>query len=101
MSTALSVLGQKAYLLYWARTLSHYILAHPANRSLSIQDICDETYIMRQDIVDTLVHMGIPGNKRIDGTITLNKAKLRMWLVNRNLTADPILDPDGWIEYED
>lgn len=56
---------------------------------------------MRQDIIDTLIDMGVVGNKRIDGTISLNKAKIRTWLGNRNIVAEPILDDDGWIEYDD
>ncbi|KAF1985708.1 hypothetical protein K402DRAFT_413038 [Aulographum hederae CBS 113979] len=87
----LSELGRYSYLSYWSTTITHYLLTHPsaanakskssAKNTFTVADICDETYILPEDIIATLKEMGVvePSAKKKDKGVVVNKARVRMW----------------------
>lgn len=96
-TTALSELGQRAYLAFWSATLARYIIANlPDNRRITIKEISEDTYILPDDVIATFKEMNVLDwvddigngdgdrdgkNSRImSSTIVIKKANVRAWM---------------------
>lgn len=100
--TALSDLGHIAYIHYWSQTLARTILACPAKRTLTVQDLREKTYIVPEDIIATLQAMDVLERKKRGGAeVVINKAKVRAWAdANRvDLNQLPV-DADAFLIQE-
>lgn len=99
--TALSSLGKQSYLAYWSRAIARCVLSLPLNRTIAIQDVSETTAILPEDITGTLLHMGILGSKRKDGSVVLSKESVREWVQTYKVDIKPPVESDNFIETED
>lgn len=98
-STALSGPGAQSYQAYWCRAVAQAILTRPANKVVTINDITEQTYMIPEDVVGTLLHMGVLGSKKKDGSIKLDRADIRAWLKENKIDLAPPVDADGFVEW--
>lgn len=78
-NAALSTLGKQSYLAYWSHAITHHVLSLHSNRAVTIQQISEATAMLPEDIAGTLLHMGVLGSKRKDGSVVLSKESVREW----------------------
>jgi len=97
METALSELGRQAYIRYWSGVIARYIIALPARKTVTVQKICEDTYIVQDDITTTLKDMGILEHKKKGGAnVVINKAKVREWAATNHVNMDSPIDLDAF-----
>lgn len=90
----------------------------PSMPPLTVREISRETYIVPEDIIATLEHMGVVdkgqpprlgGKKRkaeaeedgieeISEAVLINKTKLRMWAERNRLSLELPVDLEGFVE---
>jgi hypothetical protein len=93
MTAALSDLGKRAYIHYWSGVIARYIIAYPAKKTVTVQTICDDTYIIPEDIITTLKEMGILEQKKKGGAnAIINKAKVREWASANHISMESPVD---------
>jgi GNAT superfamily N-acetyltransferase len=89
----LSELGRQAYVRYWSGVIARYILSLPSRKIVTVQQVCDETYIVQEDIVATLKEMGIlEQRKKGAASMIVNKAKIREWAAVHRVSLDSPID---------
>lgn len=96
----LSELGRRAYVQYWAGMICRYVVSLPKSaKVVNVAQISEGTCIVAEDVVGTLMEMGVlerrssvgagKGKKSIGGggsasalgNAVINKAKVREWMV--------------------
>jgi hypothetical protein len=96
----LSELGRRAYVLYWAGMICRFVVGVPKGRAVSVQAICEATYIVAEDVVSTLKEMGVlerrgnvgAGKKKVSGAV-IDKAKVREWMVRNKVSGrSPVVE---------
>lgn len=100
----LSELGRQAYVRYWSGVIARNILSLPLKKMVTVQQICDETFIVQEDIVATLKEMGIlEMRKKAGASVVINKARIREWATLNRVSLDSPVDPDAfdWPESEE
>ncbi|KAE9972435.1 hypothetical protein EG328_004966 [Venturia inaequalis] len=100
----LSELGRQAYVRYWSGVIARNILSLPLKKMATVQQICDETFIVQEDIVATLKDMGIlEKRKKAGASVVINKARIREWATLNRVSLDSPIDPDAfdWPESEE
>jgi GNAT superfamily N-acetyltransferase len=89
----LSELGRQAYVRYWSGVIARYILSLPSRKTATVQQICDETYILQEDIVATLKEMGILELRKKGGaSAVINKARVREWAALHHVSLESPID---------
>lgn len=100
----LSELGRQAYIRYWSGVIARNILSLPLKKMATVQQICDETFIVQEDIVATLKEMGIlEKRKKAGASVVINKARIREWATLNRVSLDSPIDIDAfdWPESEE
>jgi hypothetical protein len=93
----LSELGRQAYVRYWSGVIARNILSLPLRKMATVQQICDETYILQEDIVATLKEMGILEQRKKGGAgVVINKAKIREWATVHRVSLESPIDLDAF-----
>ncbi|QDS71742.1 hypothetical protein FKW77_008945 [Venturia effusa] len=93
----LSELGRQAYVRYWSGVIARNILSLPLKKMTTVQQICDETFIVQEDIVATLKEMGILEKRKKGGaSVVINKARIREWATLNRVSLDSPVDPDAF-----
>ncbi|KAL6707835.1 SAS complex subunit [Coniothyrium glycines] len=95
----LSDLGRIAYTHYWSATLARAILALPAKKTLSVNDLVEATYIVADDTIATLKAMDVLEQKQRGGAkAVINKAKVKAWAEKWrvDLKQGPV-DPEAFV----
>ena len=103
LTSALSELGLKGYILYWSGALSRYLLNLPSKKSITVRTISEDTFMQPEDIIMALKEMKVldPG-KKADADVVVNKAKVRQWLESNQAHAAEPVDTRGFVvERED
>jgi hypothetical protein len=92
--SALSSLGRKAYLAYWSASICRSILSNPSNRSWTVDQIVQQTWIAPEDVVMTLGETAmIEPNKLPDGSVVLVRGKIETWVrAHETAAATPAID---------
>ena len=92
--TALSSLGRKAYLAYWSDSICRTILSNPSNRSRTVDQIVQQTWIAPEDVVMILSETAmIMPNKLPDGSVMLVRGKIETWVrAHETAAATPAID---------
>ncbi|KAH7115164.1 acyl-CoA N-acyltransferase [Dendryphion nanum] len=94
----LSELGRRAYIHYWSQTIARAILSAPSKKALTVLDLCNETYIVPEDIITTLQIMEVLEHKKRSGTdAVINKGRVRAWAESHNVNLNNPIDTDGFI----
>ncbi|THW58732.1 hypothetical protein D6D25_02808 [Aureobasidium pullulans] len=90
----LSSLGRKAYLAYWSDSICRTILSNPSNRSWTVDQIVQQTWIAPEDVVMTLSETAmIMPNKLPDGSVMLVRGKIETWVrAHETAAATPAID---------
>ncbi|KAI9682757.1 MAG: hypothetical protein M1829_006745 [Trizodia sp. TS-e1964] len=97
----LSDLGRRGYLSFWSITIARCILASHTRKSLTIQDISEQTYILPDDIIMALTEMKVLNNKkRPDGSIVASKARIREWAKVNRVNLEPAVNPDSFLFHD-
>ena len=98
----LSTLGTKGYIAYWSAEVARHVLNAPSKKLVTIKDISDATYIMPQDIVAALRKMEVVETRHTaTGSVVINKSKVRAWAETHNVSTEPVIDIDAFVEYEE
>lgn len=95
---ALSELGRRGYMHYWSQTLARVILALPSKKTVTVNDLKYETYIVPDDIIATLQSMDVLDHKKRGGAdAVINKAKVRAWVERNKVDMKSPVDPSAFI----
>lgn len=98
----LSELGRRAYIHFWAGTITRCIVASPTKKTITIKDITDETYIMTDDIITTLKEMQVLEHQKKGGKKALiNKAAVRAWAEANRVSLESPVDENAFIFEEE
>ncbi len=96
---ALSDLGKRGYLSFWSASIARSVLSLPVRKTTTVQMVSKETYILPEDIITTLKEMNVHSpTRRADGTMILDKCKIREWASRNGLDLAPLIDPDAFSE---
>ena len=96
---ALSDLGRTGYLSFWSTTIARTILAAPARKSLTIKQISEKTFILQDDIIAALKAMDVfDSKKHNDGTLVINKSRVREWATVNRLSLQSPVDSKAFIK---
>ena len=96
VNLALSKMAELSYQSYWSRAIAKCILAKRGKESLTVMDLSNETFIMPEDIINTLLWMNVLGSKQKD-EIMLNKISIRNWMQRTSTDLRSVLDDDGFV----
>ena len=95
----LSTLGRKGYVAFWCGEVVRFILKAPMKKAVSIKEISDATYILQEDIVAALKEIdALEKRKTASGNMVVNKSKVRAWAESRNVSFDPLIDLEAFVE---
>jgi MOZ/SAS family len=93
----LSELGRRAYIHFWAGTISRYILAIPSKRTVTIKMISDATYITPEDIITTLREMEVLEHRKKAGAKAfINKIKVKEWAEKHHVELQDPVDREAF-----
>ncbi|KAI9676846.1 MAG: hypothetical protein M1817_006685 [Caeruleum heppii] len=98
----LSDLGKRGYLSFWSASIARFVLTLPVRKATTVQMVSKETFILPEDIITTLKEMNVHSpTRRADGTVVLNKGRIRAWASRNGLDLRPVVDPnafsDEWV----
>ena len=94
----LSDLGRRGYVSYWSGEIARFILNQPKQRTVSIKELSDETWILPEDIVAALKEMNVlEKRKTASGNIVVNKSKIRAWAESFRVSMVPVVDIDSFL----
>jgi hypothetical protein len=97
--TALSELGRRAYIHFWAGTIARYIASHPAKKTITVKNISDDTFVLPEDIIIALKDMQVLDHrKRGEANAVINKAKIRSWAATNRVSMAGPVDQSAFIE---
>ncbi|KAF2274813.1 uncharacterized protein EI97DRAFT_401301 [Westerdykella ornata] len=102
----LSELGGKAYSKFWAQTLARVVLGLEEGREITVKELRDETFIVVEDLVATLVGMGVlelgkAGGEGGRAKAVINKAKVREWAERHKVDLSSPVDPDAFVNADE
>lgn len=83
--------------------IARYIISLPSKKSVTVQTICDDTYILPEDIVTTLKDMDVlEHRKKGAANSAINKAKVREWATAHHISMESPVDiaAFNWVENE-
>ncbi|PSN64222.1 hypothetical protein BS50DRAFT_575666 [Corynespora cassiicola Philippines] len=93
----LSDLGRLAYTHYWSQTLARVILSSPSRKSITVDDLRNETFIVPEDIIATLQAMGVLEDRKRGGAdAVINKVRVRAWVDAHKIKLINPIDPEGF-----
>ncbi|KAK3075394.1 SAS complex subunit [Teratosphaeriaceae sp. CCFEE 6253] len=94
----LSALGKKGYLGYWCGEVYRFLMDVPEDENVTVGDVSAATYIMQEDIVAALAVMKVANRQKMDdGSVEVNKTKLRAWAGAHGVGQEPLVDADAFI----
>jgi len=77
--------------------IARYIIALPSKKSVTVQTICDDTYIIPEDIITTLKEMGVlEHRKKGSANAVINKLKVREWVVAHHVSLESPVDTEAF-----
>jgi hypothetical protein len=77
--------------------ITRYILALPSRKTVTVQKICEDTYIVQDDITATLKDMGVLEHRKKGGAnVVINKARVREWAASQHISMESPIDPDSF-----
>ena len=94
-------MAKQSYQSYWSREIARAVLQSKVNKRVTIQEISEDTYILPEDIVSTLLQMGVLGTTRMDGSKVVAKDAVRDWLRMSKIDARLPIAEDGWLSPEE
>ncbi|KAL8768426.1 MAG: hypothetical protein Q9209_005332 [Squamulea sp. 1 TL-2023] len=96
----LSELGRIGYLKFWQARVASAILDLKNKTTLSVEEIADACWMLPEDVITTLKEMDVLGTKKKmnDGSVVLNKARVREWLAESKVDLTAPVDEDGFVE---
>lgn len=56
--------------------------------------------MLPEDVVATLLHMGVSGERRKDGSVKVDKQEIREWVHSQGIVLTSPVDSEGFIEWE-
>jgi hypothetical protein len=82
---------------YWSGVIARYIIALPPKKTITVQAICDDTYIINEDIITTLKDMGVlEHRKKGAANAIINKAKVKEWATAHHVSMESPVDHDAF-----
>lgn len=92
---ALSKPGKDSYEQYWSRAIAEYLLSKRNRQRVTINEISEETYILQEDVLSTMLQVGAVSAKRGDEFI-FSKNSLREWIKAKKIDTAPPIRPEGF-----
>lgn len=92
----LSELGRKGYIRFWGAAIARTMLGSRAKTNTSVGEVATACWILPEDALAALKEMDVmAAKKRADGSVVINKAKVREWVRASmvDLTT-PVLETD-------
>lgn len=100
----LSELGRRAYLAYWAGEIVRFVLSRPSKRTITVEGISEQTYVLPEDIIMTLKEMGVTEQRKMGKNgmgVVINKARVRVWAEANKVAVTPPVDATAFIFEEE
>lgn len=102
----LSSLGRKGYISFWCGEVCRFIMNATLKRTVTIADMSEATYIMKEDLVAALREMDVLENRKTaSGNVVVNKTKVKAWAEKHGVGETPLIDVDALVttegEYDD
>ena len=95
----LSELGRKGYMQFWEARIARTVLGMKSKSTLSVGEIAEACWVLLEDVIGTLKEMGVlEVKKRPDGSLVINKAKIREWVVKNGIDLTPPVSEEGFLE---
>lgn len=94
-------MARHSYHSYWSREIARAVLHSKVNRRVTVTQISEDTYIMPEDIVSTLLRMGVVGTTRRDGSKVVAKEAVREWLRRSKTDTRSSIEQAGWLSPEE
>jgi hypothetical protein len=97
----LSVPGRKGYITYWCGEVARCILQQPRQKTMTVKDVSEETWIMAEDVVLALKEMDVvEKRKTASGCVVVNKSRVRAWAEMNVVNLEPVVDVDAFVDEE-
>ncbi|WPH00551.1 Hypothetical protein R9X50_00338100 [Acrodontium crateriforme] len=97
----LSSLGRKGYIAFWCGEICRFILNSSSKKTVTIQNMSDETYIMKEDLVAALKEMDVLENRKTaSGSVVINKSKVKAWAEKHGISEKPLIDVEALVTNE-
>jgi len=100
----LSELGRRAYLAYWAGEIVRFVLSRPPKKTITVEGISEQTYVLPEDIIMTLKEMGVTEQRKMGKNgmgVVINKARVRVWAEANKVAVTPPVDATAFIFEEE
>lgn len=88
----LSEMGHRSYLAYWSGAVARFMLSQQNKTSITVNEIADQTYMLGEDIISALLHMGALGSKLPDGAIHISKERVKAWQQQNKVSLHAPID---------
>jgi hypothetical protein len=104
--SALSTLGRRAYVNFWAGAIARHLLQLPVRKIATVTSISMATYILPEDIISTFKDMRILDHRKKGGADTvINKATVKAWAAANRVNLNGPVDEECFLvkpeEYEE
>jgi len=95
---ALSELGRRAYMNYWAATIARFIANLSPKETVTVKFISAGTFILPEDIVASLKEMDVVERRKVgDAEAVINRAKIRSWMARNRVDMAGPVDPKAFV----
>lgn len=95
----LSELGKRSYIRYWGGDIARWLLTRKEGGRISLDEVSQETWILKEDCLDALREMGVLEEGKIKkGEVKIELGMVRKWVEKTNSSLLPPLDPNGWCD---
>ena len=93
----LSELGRRGYMQFWEARVARAILGMKGKKTMSVNEIAQECWVLSEDVAASLKRMGVLGNKRKDGSVSISKRVVREWAARTGIDLTPPVYEDGFL----
>lgn len=95
----LSALGRRGYVNFWCAEVCRFVLKSGTKRTVRIQDVSEQTYIMAEDVVAALKEMDVlEKRKTASGSAVVNKSRVRLWAERHGVSEKPFVDVEAFVD---
>ena len=85
----LSELGRKGYLKFWEARVASAILGVRNKSTLTVQEIADLCWMVREDVMIALKNMGLLEPRKKGAAMLISKSRVRQWASANGIDLAP------------
>nr|POF07689.1 histone acetyltransferase tip60 like [Quercus suber] len=95
----LSAPGRKGYLAFWCGEVCRYLLACSSKRTITVEDISEALYVIKEDVVMALKEMDCYETRKTGaGSVVVNKSKVKEWAIEHGVSEKPVINVAAFVE---